>query len=480
MTKKSATILSALLTVLMLAPVAAIRAQGVDPNSSDSDSERSIAPSVVEDISIETFTPLGDWNDAGTLHTARSRTGMAFSPRTERFYVLGGEASGGNRDIPIEEYNPNTNSWRERASLLTGVSNTGAAAVRKFIYVPGGWNGIESVTHMQRYNPVTNNVVYVAPLLAANSAHAVVARGTRVHVLGGSSTGMEGTTHLVYNTKTNTWSERESLPVAVQYPAAASDGKFVYVLGGNTTDLTTVQRYNPATNQWTVALAPMDQGRGGPGAFFDGTNIWAIGGGWATYHTSTESYHPASDVWSDGPTMDTGARTLGVAFGNHLAVKAGGWNGGYLATAERLEFVFHQPDGRIKAPRSRFRGDDIYNRTGKRQIGKTGAARGTTKTFRIKLQNDGNVPDQFRVKGGRGNAAFGVVYLEGTRNITKRVVAGRFRTRVLQPGRTQLIKLKVTVLAGASVGTVRTWKILARSGEDGSARDAVKARVRVI
>lgn len=478
--RRSSITLSALLTILMLAPVAAIRAQGVDPNASDEGLAGSSAPRGAEPSSAALSTPLGDWGPAGTLHTARSRTAVAFSPRNGRFYALGGEATGGNRDIPIEEYDPESNAWTERANLLTGVSNTGAAAVGKFIYVPGGYDGLSGVTHMQRYNVVTNNVTLVAPLPAGVYAHAVAARGHHIHVLGGSTTGAAGTTHYVYNTKTNEWAGRKPLAAAVHYAAAASDGRYVYVLGGNTTDETTVQRYDPATNEWTVDVAPMDEGRGGPGAFFDGTEIWAVGGGWSTYLTSTESYHRGSNVWSDGPTLDVGARTLGAAFGNHLAVKAGGWNGGYLAVAERLEFVFTQPDGRIKAPGSRFRGDDIYNRTGKRQTGKTRAARGTTRVFRIKLQNDGNVPDQLRIRGGRGNASFRVVYLKGRRNVTRRVVAGRFRTRVLQPGGLQLIKLKVTVLAGASPGSARTWKVLARSTEDPSVRDAVKARVRVI
>lgn len=466
------------LLALMLVPAVAV---GVapDPNASDADAAGSTAPTVVEDRTPASSTPLGDWQPAGTLHSPRSRTGVAFSPHNGRFYALGGETTGGNRDIPIEEYNPNTNAWTERALLDTGVSNTGAAAVGRFIYVPGGYNGL-AVSDMQRYNVTTNNVVTVEPLPAANYAHAVVAHGRRIFVLGGSSTGVAGTTNAIYNTRTNEWDDGMPLPDAVHYPAAASDGKFIYVLGGNTTDLTTVQRYNPATDQWTIDVSPMDVGRGGPGAFFDGKDVWAVGGGWATYLTSTESYRRASDQWSEGPTVDAGARTLGVAFGNHLAVKAGGWNGDYMAEAERLVFKFHQPDGRIKAPGSRFRGDDIYNRTGRRQTGKTSAARGTTKTFRIKVQNDGNVPGRFRVKGGGGTSAFNVVYLRGGGNVTAKVVGGRFRTKVLQPGKTQLLRLRVTVLHGASIGSAKTWRIVARSVKDGSARDVVKAKVRVV
>jgi len=467
------------LLALMLVPAVAIGG-APDPNASDADAAGSTAPAVVEDRTPAASTPLGDWESAGTLNTARSRTGVAFSPRNGRFYALGGESTGGNRDIPIEEYDPETNEWTDRANLLTGVSNSGAATVGNFIYVPGGFSGTAGSTEMQRYNPVTNNVVFMAPMSEGNYAHAVVAHRKRIFVLAGSSTGVAGTTNAIYDTRTNEWDDGMPLPVAVQYPAAASDGKFIYVLGGNTTDLTTVQRYNPATDQWTTAVSPMDVGRGGPGAFFDGKDVWAVGGGWATYLASTESYRRASDEWSEGPTVDAGARTLGVAFGNHLAVKAGGWNGSYMAEAERLVFESHQPDGRIKAPGSRFRGDDIYNRTGRRQTGKTSAARGTTKTFRIKVQNDGNVPGRFRVRGSGGTSAFSVVYLRGGGNVTAKVVGGRFRTKVLQPGKTQLLRLKVTVLHGASIGSAKTWRIVARSVKDGSARDVVKAKVRVV
>ena len=46
------------------------------------------------------------WTPIDSLNTARSRTGVAYDAVTGHFFAAGGEASGGNRNIPIEEYDP--------------------------------------------------------------------------------------------------------------------------------------------------------------------------------------------------------------------------------------------------------------------------------------------------------------------------------------------------------------------------------------
>jgi len=275
------------------------------------------------------------WTSIAPLNTARSRTGVAYDAVSGHFFAAGGEASGGNRNIPIEEYDPVANTWTNRANLLTGVSNTGAAAVGGFVYVPGGWTGAAAQNLMQRFDPVGNVVANLATMPATNFAHAVVARGNFIHVLGGSASGGTGTTHFIYDVGANNWSTAASLPVAVNYPAAATDGTLVYVVGGGTTgsDLTNVQIYNPGTNSWSAGT-PMNVARGGPGAFFAGAQLWAVGGGWTAYLTSTEYFQ--AGAWSAGPTLVTGARTIGVGYGNGLAVKAGGWAGTFVSAAETL------------------------------------------------------------------------------------------------------------------------------------------------
>jgi VCBS repeat-containing protein len=308
----------------------------------ESDASSASSPATVAQASNAGFRGSGggctfeDWQSVTSVTTGRSRTGVVYLAATGMFYMAGGEATGGNRNIPIEEYDPVANTWTDRSNLLTGVSNTGAAAVGSYVYVPGGYNGTAGVTDMQRFDPVANTVITMTGMPGVNYAHAVTVLDDMIYVLGGSSTGVAGTTNYIYDVGADSWSTGAALPTAVQYPAAASDGTYVYVLGGNTTNIATVQRYDPVGNTWDT-IASMNIGRGGPGAFFDGTNLWAVGGGWTTYLPSTEYWDGVA--WQAGPDMTVGVRTVGAAFGDGMALKAAGWNGAYQAAAEILIFA---------------------------------------------------------------------------------------------------------------------------------------------
>jgi hypothetical protein len=277
---------------------------------------------------------IGTWQPVMPINTARSRSGLAFSPETGKFYLAGGEATGGNRNLPIEEYDPVGNAWTDRSNLLIGVSNSGAVAVGQYVYVAGGYSGTAGVATMQRFDVLANTVVTRTDMPGPNYAHGMTFLDGKIYVMGGSPSGAISNTNYIYNVAGNSWLIGAPLPTPVQYPAVTSDDSYVYVLGGNTTNLPTVQRYDPGLNTW-ASVTDMNAGRGGPAAFFDGLNIWAVGGGWTSYLTSTEYYDGAG--WVAGPPLSVGARTGGAAFGNGLALKAGGWNGGYLDSAEILE-----------------------------------------------------------------------------------------------------------------------------------------------
>lgn len=423
--------------------------------------------------------PLGVWQLVTGINTARSRTDVVYFPGNGKYYLLGGEASGSNRDIPIEEYDPDTNTWTDRTPLDPGVSNSGAARVGKFIYVPGGFTGVTGSAVMQRFDPVTNTVTPMAALPAANYAHAVASVGKKVFVMGGSDTGAAGTTNYIYDAKLDTWTVAAPVPIAVQYPAAVSNGKFVYLIGGNTANLDIVQRYNPGNNKWK-AMAPMGTGRGGPGAFFDGDTIRAVGGGWNTYLTSTESYDIGANSWSPGLDVNVGARTFGVAYGNTMALKAGGWNGGYLDAAEILRFKKFRPDGQIKTS-GNYAGNNVYNSTGKKQTKQRNTALNQKAVFRIRLQNDGNVRDRVRVAGQGDKPGFVVRYFKGANggaNITGKVKNGKYKTAKLKPGKSAIVRMEVSVLFNAVPGTTKAWKVTAKSNREPALSDTVKAKVR--
>lgn len=281
-----------------------------------------------------------DWQTVASLNTPRSRPGVVYSEARGNFYTLGGETSGGDRELAIEEYDAASDTWTDKSHLLTGVSNTGAAAVGDYIYVPGGYDGTSGVATMQRFDPLADVVTMVAPMPAANYAHAVTALDGKIYVLGGWETGTAGTTNYIYDVASNTWDSGAPLPTAVHYPAAATDGVYIYVLGGNVADLATVQRYDPASDSWEM-LPDMNRGRGGAAAFFDGENVWAVNGGWSAPTATTEYWDGVE--WKTGPPTNGVARTLGAAFGDGMAMKAGGWNDAYVAQVEVMQIDCSAP-----------------------------------------------------------------------------------------------------------------------------------------
>ncbi|MDX1417850.1 MAG: hypothetical protein R3293_26850, partial [Candidatus Promineifilaceae bacterium] len=275
------------------------------------------------------------WEPIASVNTGRSRPGLAYSPNNGKFYLAGGEASGGNRDNPIEEYDPATDMWTDKASLLTGVSNSGAAGVGQYIYVPGGYDGSGAVDSMQRYDVQSNTVATMTAMPKGNFAHAVVAHGDKIYVMGGSISGTVGTTNYIYDIGANSWMTGTALPTPVSYPAGASDGVYIYVFGGVPFgEIATVQRYDPILNSWDN-LPDMNTARAGAGAFSVGDELWVVGGGWSSYLNSTEYWD--GSAWQTGPYLNTGARTVGAAYGGGLAIKAAGWAAGFVSEAEMME-----------------------------------------------------------------------------------------------------------------------------------------------
>jgi hypothetical protein len=301
-----------------------------NPGPSDVASATDTATVVVPEGCVES-----PWSPIDPVNTARSRAGLAYSLFNGRFYLAGGEASAGNRDNPIEEYDPGSGMWTDKAHLLTGVSNSGAASAGQYIYVPGGFNGSTGIAGMQRYDVQSDMVISMTAMPKANFAHAVVTLDDKIYVLGGSPAGAISNTNYIYDIGANSWITGTAVPTPVNYPAGATDGTYIYLLGGTPGDLATVQRYDPVADSWD-ALPDMGTGRGGAGAFFAAGYLWVVGGGWTSYLSSTEYWDGSS--WQFGPLTDVGVRTLGVAYGGGMAVKAAGWNGTYQAVAEMMLF----------------------------------------------------------------------------------------------------------------------------------------------
>jgi hypothetical protein len=142
-----------------------------------------------------------------------------------------------------------------------------------------------------------------------------------------------------------------------------------------------------------------------------------------------------------------------------------------------------RPDAAVRAhDAGPLVGDNVYGGA-RRQTVTRNAARGQTAVFAIKVQNDSDVPDRFRLVGTGSIAAMKATYLRGvsgTSNITVPVVNGTFVTPELGLGAATTIRLQVKVQSSASIGSVKPFHVTAISMADGTTADTVRARMKVV
>ncbi|QIX26424.1 hypothetical protein ncot_07280 [Nocardioides sp. JQ2195] len=141
--------------------------------------------------------------------------------------------------------------------------------------------------------------------------------------------------------------------------------------------------------------------------------------------------------------------------------------------------VLHRPDATIRRSGSkRFAGGDIYGPSKPDQIVTYKITKSKrSRIVRVRIGNDGNVTERFSIKGTRGSRTFRMRYLAQGRSVTRRVVAGTFRTPAVRPGEHWVLKLKVTRTATARNGDLKRFTITAAS-PGGRPKDAVALRAR--
>lgn len=141
-----------------------------------------------------------------------------------------------------------------------------------------------------------------------------------------------------------------------------------------------------------------------------------------------------------------------------------------------------QPDATIREARTwPAIGNNIYNVTGQRQTKTVSARRGRTRTFYVRVYNDGNARSRFLLRGSVARPGSQVTYFSGASDITRamRSTAGYAISRA--PGATKLITVQVRVLRGAAVGSTKPARVRAIStGGGGDRVDVVKGAVRVV
>ncbi len=275
-----------------------------------------------------------------------------------KIYLFGGELSGTpNRAATVEMFDPAAGVWVDMAGLMpTPASNICAVAIGDDIYITGGLDTANVyLDTLQVYNTTSDTWQTIAtdPLPEAKLGHGCAAVDGKLYIYGGQTTGdvYSNSAH-VYDPAAAAGSRWTALPNMAAtrgfLAGAAVNGK-VYAIGGRdgvTANFNHVEAFDPADGLWHTVTA-MSTARGGPGAMVAGDLLIACGGGWSTYLNTCEAYDTTqgyAGVWETlSTTMLQGRRTYGYASLTEAIYAVAGWNGTYLATAERMPVVACEP-----------------------------------------------------------------------------------------------------------------------------------------
>ncbi|NWR75477.1 NS1BP protein, partial [Centropus unirufus] len=236
---------------------------------------------------VECYDPQKDtWTFIAPMRTPRARFQMAVL--MGQLYVVGG-SNGHSDDLSCGEmYEPEIDDWTPVPELRTNRCNAGVCALNGKLYIVGGGWG------------------------KGNCPHGLV-RGLGVGC--------------------NAW----RLLAGRHQSAVCQLGGFLYIIGGaeSWNCLSSVERYNPENNTWTL-MAPMNVARRGAGvAVWDGKLF--VGGGFDGSHavSCVEMYDPARNEWKMMGSMTTPRSNAGITTVANTIYAVGGFDGNeFLNTVE--------------------------------------------------------------------------------------------------------------------------------------------------
>jgi N-acetylneuraminic acid mutarotase len=154
------------------------------------------------------------------MPTARDRLGLAVAGNG-KLYAIGGVHSGAS-SATVEEYDPATNTWATKAPMPTARDGLRlAAAVNGQLYAIGGRSSqasLDALATVEEYDPATNTWANKAPMGTARADLGLVAAGNgKLYAVGGAVLeNASFTTVEEYNPATNTWATKAPMPTARQ------------------------------------------------------------------------------------------------------------------------------------------------------------------------------------------------------------------------------------------------------------------------
>jgi non-specific serine/threonine protein kinase len=267
-----------------------------------------------------------------------------------RIWVAGGLLDEQDATAKTEFYDPTIDTWNPGPPLPVPLHHAMMVTYRNTVVVIGGFEpqggsvlGATSA-RVLFLNPAQNAWTDGPALHFARAAGAAAVVGNKIVVVGGRTAGSEKPVVPTEIFDGASWHDAAGIPIVGDHLAAASDGTYLYVAGGRhitvTSNTAAVQRFDPATGQWT-RLPPMPAAASDLGAaVIDGQLITVGGEGPASVLSTVRAYNLATSTWSSLPNLAAARHGAAVtAIGNTLYTLDGAAQPGHTASTPTVQIL---------------------------------------------------------------------------------------------------------------------------------------------
>jgi len=293
------------------------------------------------------FAGLDSWHARAKMPEPR-KFEAAFPINGRIYCVTSGDDTGkdGGR---IYEYSPADEAWTKKRAVKIARHSSGFGAVNGRIYTIGGFleerplAGQPSLTGaVEEYDPATDNWRERAPLPRPRLFAVGAGANGKLYAIGGVAQADARMFHSrfvdEYDPKADRWTPKADLPLETRAYRVAVANERIFLIGGADRNfsrlLSSVYEYNPATDSW-ISRAPMPTPRADYAVTAMNGKIYAFGG--LGGMNAAEEYDPATDRWRTCPGMPA-SNWLEVAApldGRIYVISGweGGWPGGNVLNA---------------------------------------------------------------------------------------------------------------------------------------------------
>ncbi len=149
-------------------------------------------------------------------------------------YAVGGEGESGVLNIN-EAYDPETNTWERKASMLTPREHLASAVAFGKLYVIGGRQGFPGTSNLnnnEEYDPDSDTWITKPPMPSNRGGIAGASVNGRIYIFGGEALTMVFDSSEEYDVRDEIWMVREPMRVARHGLGAATVGNRIFIIGG--------------------------------------------------------------------------------------------------------------------------------------------------------------------------------------------------------------------------------------------------------